>query len=133
MRSRCSTPSILKGAFIGWILRDPGRIPGFFPISSKWVLVLFGLGAIQYARHPEGIVEYGKRTAAAAERDADRRSASPDSPTATADDRRSMPRRGAGGMSAVLRGRRHHQAVRRASSRSTTCRIDGRARASGSG
>ena len=52
---------ILKGAFLGWILRDSSRIPGFFPISTKWTFVLFGLSAIQFAKHPEGIVEYGKR------------------------------------------------------------------------
>jgi ABC-type branched-subunit amino acid transport system permease subunit len=51
-------PIVLRGAFLGWILRSPDRIPGLFPISAKWVLILFGLGAIQYARHPEGVVEY---------------------------------------------------------------------------
>ncbi len=65
---------ILKGTFIGWILRSPSRIPGFLPISSKWVFVLFGLGAIQYARHPEGLLEYSKRRSAA--RAADRHAAS---------------------------------------------------------
>ena len=64
---------ILKGTFIGWILRSPSRIPGFLPISSKWVFVLFGLGAIQYARHPEGLLEYSKRRSAA--RAADRHAA----------------------------------------------------------
>jgi branched-chain amino acid transport system permease protein len=49
---------ILKGELLGWILRSPERIPDFFPISGKWVFILFGLGAIQFARHPEGIVEY---------------------------------------------------------------------------
>jgi branched-chain amino acid transport system permease protein len=52
---------ILKGTFLGWILRDPDRIPGFLPIDGKWLFVLFGFGAIQYARHPEGILEYQKR------------------------------------------------------------------------
>ena len=50
----------LKGTFVGWILRDPGRIPGFFPISPKWRFILFGLGTIQYARHPEGVIEMTK-------------------------------------------------------------------------
>jgi len=60
---------VLKGALFGWILRDPGRIPGIFPISGQWVLVLFGLGTILYARHPEGLVEFGmNRRAAKAER-----------------------------------------------------------------
>jgi len=52
---------VLKGTFLGWILRSPGRIPGFFPVSGKWRLVLFGLGAIQFARHPEGVLEHSKR------------------------------------------------------------------------
>ncbi len=52
---------VLKGSFLGWILRDADRIPGFFPISGKWRLVLFGFGAIQFARHPEGVLEYSKR------------------------------------------------------------------------
>lgn len=55
-------PIVLKGALFGWILRDPEKVPGFFPISAKWTFVLFGLGAIQYARHPEGIIEFGKRS-----------------------------------------------------------------------
>jgi branched-chain amino acid transport system permease protein len=55
---------ILKGAFLGWLLGGKSNIPGFLPISSKWVFVLFGLGAIQYARHPEGVLEYSKRRSA---------------------------------------------------------------------
>jgi len=56
---------ILKGTFLGWILRSADHIPGFFPISAKWLFILFGLGTLQYARHPEGAVEYGKRRAGA--------------------------------------------------------------------
>ncbi|MCU1375319.1 MAG: inner-rane translocator [Actinomycetia bacterium] len=56
---------ILRGAIFGWILRSPGRIPGIFPISPKWRLVLFGLSTIQFAHHPEGLVEHGKRRAMA--------------------------------------------------------------------
>jgi branched-chain amino acid transport system permease protein len=52
---------VLKGAFLGWLLRDADRIPSFFPINGSWRFVLFGLGAIQFARHPEGILESGKR------------------------------------------------------------------------
>lgn len=55
---------ILQGTFIGWILRDPGRIPEVFPISPKWRFVLFGLGTIQYAKHPEGVIEMMKERAA---------------------------------------------------------------------
>lgn len=52
---------VLRGEIFTWILRDPDRLPGFFPISSSFRLVLFGLMAIQFARHPEGLVEHGKR------------------------------------------------------------------------
>jgi branched-chain amino acid transport system permease protein len=56
---------LLRGEVFGWILRSPDRIPGIFPISPKWRFVLFGLGTIQFARHPEGLVENGKRKALA--------------------------------------------------------------------
>ncbi len=54
---------LLSGAFIGWITRGAEHIPSFFPLSSTWTFVLFGLGAMQFARHPEGLVENGKRNA----------------------------------------------------------------------
>ncbi len=54
---------ILKGAVVGWILRSPERIPWFLPISPKWRFVLFGLTTLTYAKHPEGLVENGKRKA----------------------------------------------------------------------
>jgi branched-chain amino acid transport system permease protein len=54
---------LLKGAVFGWIFRSPDRIPGFLPLSPKWRFVLFGLATIQFARHPEGLVEHGKRRA----------------------------------------------------------------------
>lgn len=54
---------LLKGAIFGWILRSPDRIPGFLPLSPKWRFVLFGLATILFARHPEGLVEHGKRSA----------------------------------------------------------------------
>jgi branched-subunit amino acid ABC-type transport system permease component len=56
---------VLQGTVLGWLLRSPSRIPRFFPVSPKWRLVLFGLGTIQFARHPEGLVEHGKRQAMA--------------------------------------------------------------------
>jgi ABC-type branched-subunit amino acid transport system permease subunit len=52
---------VLKGTFLGWLLRDTSRIPGIFPIPAAWRFILFGLGTIQFARHPEGILEYAKR------------------------------------------------------------------------
>jgi ABC-type branched-subunit amino acid transport system permease subunit len=67
---------ILKGTVLGWILRSPDRIPGIFPLSPKWRFVLFGLAAVQFARHPEGLIEAGKRRSAArAERRRSRRAA----------------------------------------------------------
>jgi len=56
-------PLIFKGALLGWILRSEERIPGIFPISPKWRFVLFGLTTITFAKHPEGLVEDGKRKA----------------------------------------------------------------------
>ncbi|MGQ0434606.1 MAG: ABC transporter permease [Microthrixaceae bacterium] len=55
---------LLRGALFGWLLRGDDRIPGLFPISPKWRFILFGLGTLQFARHPEGLVEHGKRRAA---------------------------------------------------------------------
>ncbi len=55
---------VLQGTFFGWILRDPSRIPGVFPISPKWRFILFGLGTIQYAKHPEGVIEMSKARSA---------------------------------------------------------------------
>jgi len=52
---------VLRGRLFEWLFRSPKRIPGIFPISPKWRLVLFGLSTIQFARHPEGLVEHGKR------------------------------------------------------------------------
>ncbi len=52
---------VLRGTFLGWILRSPERIPDVFPISPKWRFILFGLGAIGFARHPEGMLEAQRR------------------------------------------------------------------------
>jgi hypothetical protein len=41
-------------AFVPEILKAIG-------LSPAYQFILFGLGAITYARHPEGIVEYNKR------------------------------------------------------------------------
>jgi branched-chain amino acid transport system permease protein len=72
---------ILKGTFLGWILRDPDRIPSFLPISPKWRFVLFGLATIQFARHPEGLIEAGKqRSAERAERRRAKRASAPATP-----------------------------------------------------
>lgn len=55
------TPLILEGDVLAWILRDPDRVPGIFPIPAEWLFILFGLGTIQFARHPEGAIEMGRR------------------------------------------------------------------------
>jgi branched-subunit amino acid ABC-type transport system permease component len=52
---------ILQGAILGWILGGRSHIPSFFPLNPGWLFVLFALGAIQYARHPEGVLEYNRR------------------------------------------------------------------------
>jgi hypothetical protein len=54
---------LFRGALIAWILRSEELVPGFFPVSPKWRFVLFGLTTISFARHPEGLVENGKRRA----------------------------------------------------------------------
>jgi branched-chain amino acid transport system permease protein len=48
---------ILQGEVLGWLLRSPDRIPDLFPISPNWLFILFGLGTIQYAKHPEGVID----------------------------------------------------------------------------
>ena len=58
-------PLILQGELLGWIVRGEERLPEWFPISGNWRLILFGLMAMQFARHPEGLVEHGKRRSAA--------------------------------------------------------------------
>jgi ABC-type branched-subunit amino acid transport system permease subunit len=72
---------VLQGNLFGWLLRSPDRVPGIFPISNSWRFILFGLGTIQFARHPEGLVEHGKRKAALrTEQIAARRKRRPDPP-----------------------------------------------------
>jgi branched-subunit amino acid ABC-type transport system permease component len=57
-------PVILDGTFLTWLpFITEDSLPGIFPIPGKWRFVLFGLTAIQFARHPEGMVEFGKRRA----------------------------------------------------------------------
>ena len=57
-------PLILQGELLGWIVRGEERLPDLLPISGNWRLILFGLMAMQFARHPEGLVEHGKRRSA---------------------------------------------------------------------
>ncbi|MEM7141390.1 MAG: ABC transporter permease [Actinomycetota bacterium] len=50
---------ILQGELFEWIFRTDD-LP-IFPISGKWRFILFGLSSVQFAKHPEGLVEHGKR------------------------------------------------------------------------
>ena len=54
-------PLILQGELLAWILRGEDHLPGLFPIPGSWRIALFGLMTIQFARHPEGLLEHGKR------------------------------------------------------------------------
>ena len=81
---------IFRGAFIAWITRSEELVPGFLPLSPKWRFVLFGLATLSFARHPEGLVESGKRRAhERVERLLARRSAPPPGPDAGVAVRRS--------------------------------------------
>jgi len=55
---------ILKGAIFEWLFRGSSGLTESLTVSPSWRFILFGLGTIQYARHPEGLVEHGKRQAA---------------------------------------------------------------------
>ncbi len=55
---------VLKGTLFEWVLRSPDRIPGIFPVDPTWRFVLFGLATIEFARHPEGMIESRRRRAA---------------------------------------------------------------------
>jgi branched-chain amino acid transport system permease protein len=43
----------------------PVILSDWLGVSQTWAFILFGFGAIQYARHPEGTLENGKRTSMA--------------------------------------------------------------------
>jgi ABC-type branched-subunit amino acid transport system permease subunit len=55
---------VLNGAVFEWIFRGESGLTDALRLSPGWRFILFGLGTIQYARHPEGLVENGKRQAA---------------------------------------------------------------------
>lgn len=74
---------VFQGALLTWILRTD-HLPGLFPISPKWRFVLFGLTTLSFARHPEGLIEDGKRRAhARVERLLSRRSPPASAPVAS--------------------------------------------------
>ena len=55
---------VFKGAFLEWILGGEDAVPDLFPIEPQWRFVLFGLATVTFAKHPEGLIENGKRAAA---------------------------------------------------------------------
>jgi hypothetical protein len=55
---------VLNGAVFEWIFRGQSGVTEALHLSPGWRFILFGLGTIQFARHPEGLVENGKRQAA---------------------------------------------------------------------
>jgi branched-chain amino acid transport system permease protein len=48
-------------AGVAMSIMDRAVFSNLLGISTKWRLALFGLAAVQYARHPEGLAEYGRR------------------------------------------------------------------------
>ena len=136
-------PRTVEGAInagIAFVLL-PYILSEWLGVSQSWAFILFGLGAIQYARHPEGTLENGKRQSMAFfQRQIDRLAARRAGPSlgdgvrdGGAPDVRRQP--GRGGVVSVdepARGRRGSRSGSRASPRSTTCRSTSR-RASRSG
>lgn len=58
------SPRTVEGAiYAGVFLVLTPEIFNQLGVSSGWTLILFGLGALQYARHPEGVQEHQKRRA----------------------------------------------------------------------
>jgi ABC-type branched-subunit amino acid transport system permease subunit len=55
---------ILRGTVFEWLFRGESDLTESLSVSPSWRFILFGLGTIQFARHPEGLVENGKRQAA---------------------------------------------------------------------
>ena len=55
---------ILNGALWEWLFRGSSDFTESLHVSPQWRFILFGLATIQFARHPEGLVENGKRQAA---------------------------------------------------------------------
>jgi branched-chain amino acid transport system permease protein len=54
------TKTILEGELFTGSLRGEDGLPSFFPLAADWRFILFGLGAIQYARNPEGLLVMGR-------------------------------------------------------------------------
>ncbi|MBV1892960.1 MAG: ABC transporter permease [Ilumatobacteraceae bacterium] len=58
LSARTVEGAVMAGVSFG--LFERAVLRNVFQLSGKWRFVLFGLAASQYARHPEGILEYGK-------------------------------------------------------------------------
>lgn len=72
---------VFKGALFEWVLRGEDRVPGFLPLDPQWRFVFFGLATINFARHPEGLIESGRvRAHAAIGRALERRRGRPPGP-----------------------------------------------------
>ena len=63
LSARTVEGAIFAGA--SFSLFERSILRNIFGLSGKWRFVLFGLTSIQYARHPEGLLEYGKRRSTA--------------------------------------------------------------------
>jgi branched-chain amino acid transport system permease protein len=59
LSARTVEGAVFAGATMGLFERVILR--NIFHLSGKWRFVLFGLTAVQFARHPDGILEHGKR------------------------------------------------------------------------
>ena len=59
LSARTVEGAVFAGATAGLFERVILR--NIFHLSGKWRFVLFGLTAVQFARHPDGILEHGKR------------------------------------------------------------------------
>jgi branched-chain amino acid transport system permease protein len=55
---------VLNGVIWEWLFRGASGVTESLEVSPQWRFILFGLATIQFARHPEGLVENGKRQAA---------------------------------------------------------------------
>ncbi len=59
LSARTVEGAVFAGATAG--LFERAILRNILHLSGKWRFVLFGLSAVQFARHPDGILEHGKR------------------------------------------------------------------------
>jgi branched-chain amino acid transport system permease protein len=53
--------AVVLPTWIPWIVNHLQPLYHMGPIAGGWETILFGLGALTYAKHPEGILEFQKR------------------------------------------------------------------------